>query len=510
MNRSLKVIFIFLTVLLFSCPLLNAQLDEESLKDSYRQAINLYQKGDYKESLSIFNEIRSLAPNWQKKQIEKFIELCKKKAAALKEEALTKPQDSWWQLLAAEELGQPQQGSVESLLNEYKGLQDELEQKEDRLKYLNDQLKKLQTDSAAFRIQQLVQENSLLKSKFDSLEENFDKLEKYAEGLKSENSRILGLEKQLISLSEQLQEKNTTIESLSSQLANLKGSIIDKDSDYLSLKKEVQEKTAEFNASLKEKDSQIDYLDEQVNGLGKMLTAAKKLQEENLLLSEKIKILNNQLLAPDPEKDNLLEANKELAAELKNKDSLLSKAAMEKEKLTAELNEKESLIKQANQRLVALNKEINTFKSEIDELKKGFTQRGAPQARAAQAASVASLPQQDDKAIAKLQENLNLSLEKYKVLENQLKGVKQDYEELQRKLADKENLIARLQAQSRRKTKTEPAKTSYTAEEKGRIEELTGEINRKNELIAQRDKEILSLKQTIQNTYSLLEDISNN
>ena len=161
--------------------------------------------------------------------------------------------------------------------------------------------------------------------------------------------------------------------------------------------------------------------------------------------------------------------------------------------------------KEASQRLIEVNKEVNKFKSEIDEIKQGFQQqRGRPVKARGDSAAI----EKQDKSIAQLQKKLNLISEKYRILENELRVAKQNYKVLRNKLAEKERLIAQLRTKQKGQKVTAKGKTGYRPQEGARIKELTAEINRKNQLLAEKDKEILSLQEAVQNTYSLLEDIS--
>ncbi|MGD9015124.1 MAG: hypothetical protein PVI33_03785 [Candidatus Omnitrophota bacterium] len=506
MKRLLKVISIFLLILALTAPLSESQFDESNLKEAWRQAISLYKRGEYNACLAVLDEIKLVAPNWQAKKVDKYVKLCEKKIEALRQKSLTKPQDSWWELMASEEFDQPERSSIEGLFTDYADLKKQLERKETKLQLLNQQLKQLQTDSAALHSQQLARENSLLKIRLKSYEENL-------EDLKKENLEVSLLQKQLIALNEQIKQKDSAINSLNIQLAKLQGSTTDQEKDYLSLKKAIDAKTEEFNLFLKEKDTQISALDEQVISLRQMLEEAKKIQNEKYQLAQQVESLNSEI---DQLKD-----------ELQSKDNLIQQARLEKQQLSEELKEKEGLIKQANQRLIEVNQEVNSFKSEIDELKNGLKQRGKTTQAASAAVSWKEEQEKTSAQIEKLQKELSFTLEKYKLLEQDSRLMEKDYKALQRqltdkeknlriaqknydalqkKLADSERYIAQLK--KRGKARAETSKVKDSPAEENRIRQLTAEINRKNQLLAQKEAEISSLKQTIQNTYSLFEDIS--
>jgi len=335
-RKNIKSFLAFLALIItFVTPICYPQqlMTQEEAESAFGEALALYKRGNFQESLFILNKIQSLASNWNTKKVQKYIVICHRKVKEERARQLETPQESWWQALYSEEYDQPISASVEILFNEYKKLRGQLEEKELRLNYLNDQLKKLQTDSTVLQIRQLSRKNAFHEEKTESLQKRIEGLSEYSQELENKieanreknTSAINGLKNKLKKQTSSLQAKDIEITKLSDEnqglQLKLKTSKTELSEELTAVSKkakddlgEAQEKLKEQKVSLEAKDTSIAKLSINVQSL------ELKLKNANAKLA---KVKEKIVYKTSPEQEKEIEALKQRITSLSRKKSNL-------------------------------------------------------------------------------------------------------------------------------------------------------------------------------------------
>lgn len=320
-------------------------VNREFLEKSLGKALSLYKHREYQLCLSILNEIKDGDPYWQSKKIKKYANLCRKNITAQREKGLKIPQDSWWELLFAEEYDQPASAATEEVLGKYKNLMDELIEKETRLKYLTRELRKLQTDSVSFQLEQVSRENSALKDKISAYQKEQENLKTDIAQLEKERLNVLDLQIQVKKLTTDNKQKTTAVDSLTRQLYELNELLKATDKESAALKKPPLEKNKQLEKQLAKNEEFTSQLKAQAEKNNKLVQdKEKQLQEKQriiLSLNTAVEVQVNELNARDKEITQAIEtiSNMELEkTSLKNKISQLSDALKQKEALVDKIN----------------------------------------------------------------------------------------------------------------------------------------------------------------------------
>ncbi len=364
MPRTLRYIVCAFLITFIALPAYPQKtLTAEDAEDAFATAVNLYKQERFTQSLTIFQELKRRLPGWRSSKVSHYIGKCEKQIDNDRKEMLDNAQESWVEVIAAEEYDQPDHASVAILLSECRDLKNQLANKELLLSRLSEQLKKLQADATVFRIKELERENALAKETIKNLEGRLSDLDQKAGGLEEENTAKF---KENVQLIQQIQKLQTELSSKPEE-------------------KIVYQPRPEDEKAIEELKQKVASLE----GLERLAVALnKKTAEELSAAQEELTTLASQLRETEEElevsRETLLKKEKEVTALSQKNQSLAQKtkrhaAAPSEEKIVYQEKivykaspEQEEKIKQLSREITQLHQ--NTL-NDLKELKKELKEK---------------------------------------------------------------------------------------------------------------------------------------
>ncbi len=502
-NYAILIAACLLLLNISASPSKAQSVNQEFLEKSLGKALSLYKQREYQLCLSMLNEIKDGDPDWEGKKIKKYANLCRKNIRAQREKGLKTPQDSWWELLFAEEYDQPASAATEEVLSKYKNLMEELIEKETRLKYLTKELRKLQTDSASFQLEQASRENSALKDKISAYQKEQENLKTNIAQLEKERLNVLDLQMQIKKLSVDNKQKTTAVDSLTKQLQELNELLKATDKGSAALKKPLLEKNRQLEKQLAKKEELASQLKAQAEKNNKLIQDKEKLIKQKTTavdsLTKQLQELKDLLKATDKGsaalKKPLLKKNRQLQKQLARKEELLLRLKAQAEKNNKLIQDKENQLQEKQQIILSLNTAVETQVNELNVRDKEITQ-----------------------AIETIS---NMKLEKTSLknkisqLSDALKQKEALDDKINKDLSDKIHKIEALQFEAQRLRKKQLTSSMQKdqivkpgPEQTAQLKQLSQELNDKGQLLVQKEKEIKILKKTLKDTYQLLNSLS--